>query len=72
MAVAAERAGERRGNIADGRPVRAAEVDLRAERVGAAKVIRNRRKPFARGDESWLNSDGLAPGTCRETDRSSE
>lgn len=69
VAVAAERAGERRGFRADGRPVRPAEVDLRAERVRAAKVIRNRREPFAGGDERWLNSDGLAPGTCRKADR---
>ena len=55
-----------------GGELNAALIDIRAKRVGAAKVIRNRRKTFARGDESWLNSDGLAPGTCRETDRSSE
>ncbi len=57
VAVAAERTGERRGDIADGRPVRPAEIDIRAKRVGAAKVIRNRREPFARGDESWLVAD---------------
>ena len=57
VAVAVERAGERRGNIADRRPVRPAEIDIRAKRVGAAKVIRNRREPFARGDESWLVAD---------------
>ena len=50
VAVAVERAGERGRVVADGRPVRAAEVDVRAERVGTAKVICNRRKSFASGD----------------------
>ena len=50
VAVAVERTGERRRFTTDGRPVRAAEVDVRAERVGTSKVICNRRKPFASGD----------------------
>ena len=54
VVVTAERAGERRGFRADRRPVGTVQVDIRAKRVRAAKVIRNRRKPFARGDESWL------------------
>ena len=69
VAVAVELSGERRRAIADRRPVRSAEIDVRAERVGAGEVVRDRRESFARGDKGGLGGDGFARRAGRETSR---
>ena len=46
-----ERAGERRGVVAEGRPVRAREVDVRAEAVDAGRVLADRGELRAGRDQ---------------------
>lgn len=65
MAVAVERAGERDRGVADRRPVRAFEADVRAERVGAGEVVCDGGELIAGGDE--LVREG--GGGCEDGER---
>ena len=54
-----QRTGERRGGSADGRPGRVGEVDVRAQRVGAAQAVRDGFQLLAGGDQrAELGRDG--------------